>query len=646
MFQSIKRFFGLGDTSQPPGQKKPSKKPSKPCPISSGGATRPSKPKLIVALEAGQLNVKALIETKWDRGEFVAGMAGCSRTWLNQMVAMDTTQKVKKYFGVQHTIHHLCAMKHSIPAPHREISTEIGIHFGDLLLSQAYVQQESGRPLLDDYLMRSIPRERFGTSRTTMYRPLHSELPIPCPHPSCNGAGAVVTSVSTEWPLLLRLDPLWRSRDAAVDPDLHEVVCPLVLKLGRDVEYRLISRVVFIPPRNPDSIGHYVTKTRVKVNTYFYNDCQRNGSLTELGPLCLLEEHDRTTSWVLYLRMSKASTTSRTVAEIEEDFAKIPIRPTQVIPISDNSDDEFDQMLFESVTSPTKKCRMPPFPTPSPPREESHGYVHGPKQNPTAVGAPDISFADTDSNTPCPLFCEGCDTFNADGDDDEREFQRSIVMLPDSGSADWKSTNPLWYPARFIKGHEKRANQPNEYVSSFLFSLSAKIDQIGRIRRPLYMEPDNPNHENPALTAVFNSALPRIAQILAEFNHDHPVIKDFNEYFAGKKEIQRHRGAGQWMADVGLVPTPELEAVLMAPLSALLRHGVLSHLIEDERNQRVMGVGSVLLQLLEIQMELGEPLNLNGDLLVDLRDRAVTPCPTDGAKALARGRKLRSGKTV
>ncbi|KAJ7673387.1 hypothetical protein B0H17DRAFT_1140985 [Mycena rosella] len=236
-----------------------------------------------------------------------------------------------------------------------------------------------------------------------------------------------------------------------------------------------------------------------------------------------------------------------------------------------------------------------------------------------------------------------------------------------SGTADWKGTNPPWYPARFIKRHERRANQPDEYKFQWLEcndrtlytsddsslpvlmlrtclrgrkfcreieDITLVDSQIGRIRRPLYMEPDNPNHENPALTAVFNSALPRIAEILDEFNHDHPVIKDFNEYFAGKKEIQRHREASQWMADVGLVPTPELEAVLLAPLSTLLRPSVLSYLIEDERNQRVMGVGSVLLQLLAIQMELGEPLNLNGDLLVDLRDRAVAPCPSDGAKAL------------
>ncbi|KAJ7679609.1 hypothetical protein B0H17DRAFT_1139138 [Mycena rosella] len=191
-----------------------------------------------------------------------------------------------------------------------------------------------------------------------------------------------------------------------------------------------------------------------------------------------------------------------------------------------------------------------------------------------------------------------------------------IVMLPDSGLADWKSTNPLWYPAWFIKRHEKRANQPNEYEFRWLecndgtlFTSDDSILPLLMLRTCLrgpkfcreiqdikltdaQMEPDNPNHENPALTVVFNSVLPGIAEFFAEFNHDHPVIKEFNE------------------------------------------HGFFPHLIEDEQNQRVMGVGSVLLQLLAIQMELGEPLKLNGDLLVDLRDRAVTPCPTDGAKAL------------
>lgn len=46
---------------------------------------KPSKTKLVDSLLAGQLNVKRLIETKWDRGTYAPGMAGCSRTWLNKM---------------------------------------------------------------------------------------------------------------------------------------------------------------------------------------------------------------------------------------------------------------------------------------------------------------------------------------------------------------------------------------------------------------------------------------------------------------------------------------------------------------------------------------------------------------------------------
>ncbi|KAJ6570832.1 hypothetical protein DFH09DRAFT_1277476 [Mycena vulgaris] len=48
------------------------------------------------------------------------------------------------------------------------------------------------------------------------------------------------------------------------------------------------------------------------------------------------------------------------------------------------------------------------------------------------------------------------------------------------------------------------------------------------------------------------------------------------------------------------------------------------------RNERVMAVGSALLQLLAVQNKLDEPLNLNGDLLADLRDRSVVACPTGG----------------
>ncbi|KAJ6492675.1 hypothetical protein DFH09DRAFT_1104607 [Mycena vulgaris] len=45
----------------------------------------------------------------------------------------------------------------------------------------------------------------------------------------------------------------------------------------------------------------------------------------------------------------------------------------------------------------------------------------------------------------------------------------------------------------------------------------------------------------------------------------------------------------------------------------------------------VLGVGSVLLQLLAVQHELGEPFNLNGDLIEDLKDENPIPVVVNGA---------------
>ncbi|KAJ6564129.1 hypothetical protein B0H19DRAFT_1067722 [Mycena capillaripes] len=83
---------------------------------------------------------------------------------------------------------------------------------------------------------------------------------------------------------------------------------------------------------------------------------------------------------------------------------------------------------------------------------------------------------------------------------------------------------------------------------------------------------------------------------------------------------------GVMTASVGLVwGMQEKETPANAPTTSLdlMAHSVLSDLVEEECNARVMGVGSVLLQFLAIQNELGEPLNLNGDLLKDLVDDSI-----------------------
>jgi hypothetical protein len=55
-----------------------------------------------------------------------------------------------------------------------------------------------------------------------------------------------------------------------------------------------------------DEIGHFITKIKIRDTTYLYNDLARNGEAVELGPLYLLEEYDPNTTYVVYLRRSKA----------------------------------------------------------------------------------------------------------------------------------------------------------------------------------------------------------------------------------------------------------------------------------------------------------------------------------------------------
>ncbi|KAJ7483763.1 hypothetical protein B0H11DRAFT_2231915 [Mycena galericulata] len=695
-----------GAITSPSVDLQPASKSRSKGPSSDKGVTKPSHKKLGDALLAGQLNVKRLIETKWDGGVFAAGMASCSRTWLNQMVNMDTTNGVKKYFGISNTTHYLCGSKHSSTSHKPEIWSEIGIHFNDIRIAQQFIDPQRGRPLLDDYLMHAIPRERCSTSRTTTYRPLHIGPPIPCPHLSCKATDASISSISTEWPLILRIDPINRHH---FDPPMPDVACPLTLSLGKEVEYQLIARVIYIPPNGPGSIGHYVTKARVKDKTYFYNDLRREGLLTELGPLYLLEEHDADTSFVVYLRTSKASTTSRTTEEIQEDFSKIPTPPKEYVTVLDDSDDEMgiqsekddeiDKMLLDLITSPTKESR--PRRSYSPPPDSSQDRFYTPEED---LPMPPIdanemvlerSFAETDSQTPCPIWCDGCGMQQPEGDAIFEEVQcekcrywshmdclpsgvnwndenvhfvckrcrdadpladilwpGQIAMVPDPNVPDWKAPGVLWYPATFIKRHRKAAPH-DEYEFRWFectdgtvywsedsalpplllrrFCRSRKFfEEINAVK--LRAKQMNNLHRQ---TKIFEAAVPLVARILVAFEDRHPVVRSFTKYFSGKNSIDQHRAASDWMRTLDLVPTPELEAVLSKPLITLLGCEALSDLLQAERDKRVMGVGSVLLQLLAVQRELGEALNLNGDIVEDLITGRVVRCPSDGPAALA-----------
>ncbi|KAJ7262854.1 hypothetical protein C8J57DRAFT_1333963 [Mycena rebaudengoi] len=79
---------------------------------------------------------------------------------------------------------------------------------------------------------------------------------------------------------------------------------------------------------------------------------------------------------------------------------------------------------------------------------------------------------------------------------------------------------------------------------------------------------------------------------------------------------------------------PELRKLIRDAEDDLMAHLSLSSIEESQRKLRTHGVGYVLLQLLAIQVQLGEPLNLNGDTLKDLADGSIRPVPVEGVDAL------------
>ncbi|KAJ7200970.1 hypothetical protein C8J57DRAFT_1486534 [Mycena rebaudengoi] len=636
--------------------------------------------RLMTALDAGQRNVKRLLNTKWDSATFVPGMPGCARTWLNQMIIKETTPRIQRYFGTQNTLHYICHLNHSAARLLSEINLEIGIHGEDLSLIQ---QMEPGtdRPSLEEYLIRRIPRERYGSSRSSSFSPLHIVHPtMPCSDPNCD-ADAELASISTEWPLLLRVTPVWGQRgDSDQDPSLKDLYCPLVLNLGPDVEYEMISRVFYIGPTHDGAIGHYITETRVRDGAYLHNDQLRNGSLASIGPLYVLEQFNRHVSFVVYLRRSLSSTTSRNIREIQQDFAKIVPASQEHISVDSDLESEVNEMILDALGTSTQNSRGRLSFSPSPTPEGSRDDFYTPEQSPQPTTKADLgsatvlrSPADTDSTTPCPLRCDGCGVEAEEGDDDPNEVQcekcrlwshtacldkdvnwddpdvrfvcticemnhedplglnqrdfsfkvGEIVMLPNPFAKDeWRADSVRWYPARFTRHYARRSGTRMEYKFEFL-SCNNFADQK--------------RQEDDFSTYLLVPTTYKTREFCQEISAIQPEPSQLHSIFAAQASLDEDArpGVTEWRSGLHLDPTmPELRKLIRDAEDDLMAHPSLSSIEESQRKLRTHGVGYVLLQLLAIQVQLGEPLNLNGDTLKDLADGSIRPVPVEGVDAL------------
>ncbi|KAJ7843708.1 hypothetical protein B0H13DRAFT_1909260 [Mycena leptocephala] len=197
--------------------------------------------KLVTALDAGQRVVKRLIQAKWDGGRYVAGMAGCARTWPTQMMQFETTPRVQQYFSTRYKLRFICTSNHATETIHPNSCFETAIQRHDLALAQAYIQSDADNP-------------------------------------SFHGVEG--------------------------DIMLKDAYCPLTLKLGPEVEYELVSRVLYHPTDStaPTAVGYYTTQTRIgnrrsRSNTRAELDAD-SAKVPALPPPSLVPDSNEQEPWI------------------------------------------------------------------------------------------------------------------------------------------------------------------------------------------------------------------------------------------------------------------------------------------------------------------------------------------------------------
>ncbi|CAK5269038.1 unnamed protein product [Mycena citricolor] len=291
--------------------------------------SRPSMHWLNACLYFGQQRAKLLLSRIWDGGDRVDGQPGCCRTWMNQMLRIDTTLAIQNQFGIGYQVHFTCKahMRHQTTQFIRP-KIEFGLHRDDILIAQA---SSDGRATLQDYFLHFIPRDSFQGKTA---QPLHQSLPIHCEDGSHCASDSTVTSIVVEFPLILRIgtgmladnpneNGFWPWKGV----DCQCPVFPQEFTIG-PVNYKLVSAVKFVP----GGVGHFISTVVINDVVYSYDDTRHNGTLQKIGPLSDITNWDFSTNYVIYVRTTKESRLNRSVEEIEQDYTKIPSIDSQSNP--------------------------------------------------------------------------------------------------------------------------------------------------------------------------------------------------------------------------------------------------------------------------------------------------------------------------
>ncbi|CAK5280798.1 unnamed protein product [Mycena citricolor] len=345
-------------------------------------------------LKAGQSAAFTSMETNWAIGHWRPGDGFCARTKavLTNVFQAEIPPTVQHYFGITHRPHWTCASGHSQTAP--AITVPEAIVYGPDLVHLNHVHPEQESPTLEQLLTFMVPR-RSGKSV-----PLHRSPNLTCARSSCKLPSSV-TSVTTHYPLFLRVRPLYDSATSADVQIPRDVSWSREMRI-QDIEYQLVAVVKFIPGVD-GNLGHYTAKLRVKNKTYLYDDTKDGGRLHYLGALDVLEQHDDQVSYLLFTRQTKSFLRTWNLEELEHNSQLIRIpSPVPVMVIPDTPDApphaELDAKGEDYPEPPSKISAM----SLSPPRLKSP--------------SPDLSQNSSipESEVTMDLHCEGCQTKMAD----------------------------------------------------------------------------------------------------------------------------------------------------------------------------------------------------------------------------------------
>ncbi|KAJ7207270.1 hypothetical protein GGX14DRAFT_396674 [Mycena pura] len=125
------------------------------------------------------------------------------------------------------------------------------------------------------------------------------------------------------------------------------------------------------------------------------------------------------------------------------------------------------------------------------------------------------------------------------------------------------------------------------------------------------------------------------SQILLDFDtSDHPVVMSLREWVRGGTKTASLDTA-RWLQSSGLVLYPALEEALKTASSHLLNHYGLQTLPFPEQQRHLTSVGFALLRILAAQVDLEEPLNLNGNFLEELKKCRIASRVLDYEATLA-----------